>query len=311
MKRKISGVASVFFCILFLLSACGKPKNEKGDSFDIYYLNSDRTGLTKVTSEISKNQSTEKIIGRMLKALKKPTEDIDYTAPIPEGVKINSYKLEGEILYLDFNGKYVNIDPLEEKLVRAAIVKSLVQIDRISGLWLTVEGVDLNDSTGKVTGYLNEDDFVQNTGSSLNTYETANLTLYFASEAGNKLIAQNIDAKYSSNISKEKLIVEKLMKGPRKGTGYATINTEVSLLSVTIKDGICYVNLDNEFLTGGVDVKPEITIYSIVNSLVEGTTANEVQIMVNGEKNISYMDKIDLTQPLKEDMSWVEKAEEE
>jgi germination protein M len=105
-----------------------------------------------VTSEISKNQSTEKIIGRILKALKKPTEDIDYTAPIPEGVKINSYKLEGEILYLDFNGKYVNIDPLEEKLVRAAIVKSLVQIDGISGLWLTVEGADLNDSTGKDNG---------------------------------------------------------------------------------------------------------------------------------------------------------------
>lgn len=120
-----------------------------------------------------------------------------------------------------------------------------------------------------------------------------------------------MDVKYSSNMSKEKLIVEKLMKGPKKNAGYPTINPAVSLLGVTIKDGICYVNLDDEFLTGGVDVKPEITIYSIVNSLVEGTTASKVQITVNGEKNISYKDTVDLTQPLQWDMSWVENAEGE
>lgn len=310
MKRKILGAVSVFFCILFVLSACGKTADRKKDNFNIYYLNSDRTGLVKVSSEIKKNGSTEKAVERMLKALKKPSEDIDYTEPVPKGVKINSYKLEGEILYLDFNGEYEKLGALEEKLVRAAIVKSLVQIDGISGLWFAVEGQDLSDSTGKVIGYQNEDDFVQNTGSSLNSYETANLTLYFANKTGDKLIAQKVDAKYSSNMSKEKLIVEKLMKGPKKDTGYPILNPEVTLLSVTIKDEICYVNLDNEFLSSGVDVKPEITIYSIVNSLVEGTTASEVQIMVNGEKNISYMEKVDLTQPLKEDMSWVEKAEE-
>lgn len=310
MKRKISAVVSVFFCMLFMLSACGKQMDEKKNNLDIFYLNSDRTGLVRASSEVSKSENAQKAIKYMLKALKKPSEDIDYTAPIPKGVKINSYKLEGEVLYLDFNEEYKKLDLLEEKLIRAAVVKSLVQVDGISGLWFTAEGKDLNDSTGKVIGYLNEDDFVQNTGSSLNSYETANLTLYFANQTGDKLTAQKVDAKYSSNMSKEKLIVEKLMKGPKKDTGHPTLNPEVSLLSVTIKDEICYVNLDNEFLNGGVDVKPEITIYSIVNSLVEGTTASEVQIMVNGEKNISYMEKVDLTQPLKEDMSWVEKAEE-
>ncbi|CUX47705.1 GerMN domain-containing protein [Clostridium sp. C105KSO13] len=311
MKRKISAVVSVFFCMLFMLSACGKQMDEKKNNLDIFYLNSDRTGLVRASSEVSKSENAQKAIKYMLKALKKPSEDIDYTAPIPKGVKINSYKLEGEILYLDFNNQYAKIDPLEEKLIRAAVVRSLIQIDRISGLWFTVEGKDLVDSSGKVTGYLNEDDFVQNISSSLNSYETASLTLYFANATGDKLVEQKIDAKYNSNMSREKLIVEKLMKGPRKFTGYPTINPEVTLLSVTIKDEICYVNLDDEFLSGGVDVKPEITIYSIVNSLVEGTTANEVQIMVSGEKIVSYMEKIDLTQPLKEDMSWVEKTEEE
>lgn len=310
MKRKLSGIFPVFFCFLFLLSACAKRTDVQEDSFYIYCLNSDRTGLIKVTYEVTETEP-EKAAGQMLEELEMPAEDIDYTAPIPEGVKVNKYEMEGEILYIDFNEEYAKIQPLEENLVRASIVKSLVKIDGISGLWFTVAGKDMTDSTGKVMGYLNEDDFVQNTGSSLNSYETAELTLYFANKTGDKLVSQTIDAKYSSNTSKEKLIVEKLMQGPKKNTAYPTVNPDVTLLSVTIKDGICYVNLDDEFLNGGIDVKPEVTIYSIVNSLVEGTAANKVQITVNGEKNVSYMETIDLTQLFEEDRSWAKEAEGE
>ena len=310
MKRRIAGLLTVCFCLLLLLSACSKRTAVKDDSSFIYCLNGDRTVLIKVNYEVKSNDPLQ-AAEAMLKELAKPSEDIDYTAPIPKGVKVNTCKLEGELLYLDFNGRYTDIPPLEEKLVRAAVVQSLIRIEGISVLWISVDGEDLRDSEGQILGYQNEDDFVQNTGSSLNSYQTGTLTLYFANETGDKLTEQHMDVKYSSNMSKEKLIVEKLMKGPKKNAGYPTINPAVSLLGVTIKDGICYVNLDDEFLTGGVDVKPEITIYSIVNSLVEGTTASKVQITVNGEKNISYKDAVDLTQPLQRDMGWVENAEEE
>ncbi|WP_346903647.1 GerMN domain-containing protein [Faecalicatena contorta] len=310
MKRRIAGLLTVCFCLLLLLSACSKRTAVKDDSSFIYCLNGDRTGLIKVNYEVKSNDPLQ-AAEAMLKELAKPSEDIDYTAPIPKGVKVNTCKLEGKLLYLDFNGRYTDIPPLEEKLVRAAVVQSLIRIEGISVLWISVDGEDLRDSEGQILGYQNEDDFVQNTGSSLNSYQTGTLTLYFANETGDKLTEQHMDVKYSSNMSKEKLIVEKLMKGPKKNAGYPTINPAVSLLGVTIKDGICYVNLDDEFLTGGVDVKPEITIYSIVNSLVEGTTASKVQITVNGEKNISYKDAVDLTQPLQRDMGWVENAEEE
>ncbi len=196
--------------------------------------------------------------------------------------------------------------------MRAAVVQSLIRIEGISVLWISVDGEDLRDSEGQILGYQNEDDFVQNTGSSLNSYQTGTLTLYFANETGDKLTEQHMDVKYSSNMSKEKLIVEKLMKGPKKNAGYPTINPAVSLLGVTIKDGICYVNLDDEFLTGGVGNEPNGDHHLFhINSLVEGTTASKVQITVNGEKNISYKDAVDLTQPLQRDMGWVENAEEE
>lgn len=288
--------------VLLLVCACGKKTDvEEGDSY-IYCLNEDRTGLTRVQFE---NPETEPLAAAkaILEEMKKPSEDITYTTPLPEDVNIQGCTLESKVLMVDFSEEYGQLSTIEEKLVRAAIVQSVVRIDGISALWFTVDGESLRDKDGRSLGFQNEDDFVQNMGSALSSYQTATLTLYFANETGDGLVSQQMDVKYSSNVSKEKLIVEKLMKGPKKGA-YPTINTEVSLLGVTIKDEICYVNFDSEFLVGGLDVMPEITIYSIVNSLVDGTDAERVQILVNGESGFSYMETIDLTQPLEKDESW-------
>ena len=60
------------------------------------------------------------------------------------------------------------------------------------------------------------------------------------------------------------------------------------------KDGICYVNFDNSFLTESTDVSPELEIYSIVNSLCELSYINKVQISINGETNVKFKDSISL-----------------
>lgn len=54
------------------------------------------------------------------------------------------------------------------------------------------------------------------------------------------------------------------------------------------KDGICYVNLDESFLTVEGNVSTDVSVYSIVNSLVELSTVNKVQILVNGEVPASF-----------------------
>ena len=152
---------------------------------------------------------------------------------------------------------------------------------------------------------------MENTGSSPSAYQTDTLILYFADREGDSLVTQKKDVRYSSNVSREKLIVEKLMQGPSGSGAYPTINPDANLLSVTIKDGICYVNFDSTFLTGAYDVLPEVTIYSIVNSLVEGTEAVQVQITINGETNAKYMETVDLSQPFEANIDLVAADEED
>ena len=68
----------------------------------------------------------------------------------------------------------------------------------------------------------------------------------------------------------------------------------MKLISISTKDGICYVNLDNTFLTGTVNTIEAIPIYAIVDSLAELPNVNKVQILINGETNKKYREAISL-----------------
>ena len=307
MKRKIMLLAGCL-CLSVMLASCGKRTDVGKEDPFIYCLNEDRTGLTKISYDFPEGNS-EETARAVLEELKEPAEEIEYTAPIPKEVKVQGCRLRGSILDVDFNSAYLEMGALEEKLVRAAVVQSLVLIDGINAVSFTVDGEMLKDSTGFPVGLMNEDDFVENTGASPTAYQTDTLTLYFADKEGDSLVPREVDVRYSSNVSREKLIVEKLMQGPSGSGAYPTINPDANLLSVTIKDGICYVNFDSTFLTGAYDVLPEVTVYSIVNSLVEGTEAQQVQITINGETDAKYMETVDLSQPLeaKEELVAAEK----
>ncbi|MDR0963523.1 MAG: GerMN domain-containing protein, partial [Clostridium sp.] len=117
------------------------------------------------------------------------------------------------------------------------------------------------------------------------------MTLYFANATGDGLIMVNRSRLYNSNISMEKLIVEELIKGPDSPDVYPTINPATRIISVTVKDSICYVNLDDQFLTRTNNIKEEIAIYSIVNSLAELGTVNKVQIIINDIATGVFLEK--------------------
>ncbi|MDE6926069.1 MAG: GerMN domain-containing protein, partial [Acetatifactor sp.] len=115
--------------------------------------------------------------------------------------------------------------------------------------------------------------------------ELARVKLFFASDDGTQLIAAYREKHYSSNTPIERFIVEELIAGPSGQVDglNPTINPNTKIINVTTKDGICYVNLDENFLTVPENVSMEAAVYSMVNSLVELSNINKVQILVNGE----------------------------
>lgn len=75
---------------------------------------------------------------------------------------------------------------------------------------------------------------------------------------------------------------------------YPTINPTTKIISVTVQDGTCYVNLNSDFLSQPYNVASDVTVYSITNSLVELPNVNRVQISIDGETNLSYRENMSL-----------------
>ena len=166
----------------------------------------------------------------------------------------------------------------------------------------------MTDSQGNAIGYMGPEDFLQYKGSSLHQYQPKKLKLYFANENGDKLKPEEVSVRYNSNMSIERLIVDQLIKGP-SGNGLGpVIPPETKVIGVSVKDTVCYVNLDDGFLNNTCAVDPVVTVYAIVNSIVDGGASSQVQISVNGESNIKYMGVIDLSKPLSRDQNIVEES---
>ena len=277
--------------IPLLMAGCREQQQVDESGYRIWYINQDETCLKYENKELqSKNE--EGVLREMMEVMRETPTDDELKPVIPEDVELLDFDFEHNQLYLDFSPEYKKMPKVYEVLCRAAIVRTLGQIDGVEYVDFQVNGEPLTDLEGKEIGLMNEDQFIENAGEEINAYKTADLTLYFANKAGDKLVGQRVAMEYNSNISLEKLIVEQLIAGPPFEGAYPTIPSETKLLNISIKDKICYVNLDEGFLGTGYNVIESIPVYSIVNSLIENTDAQKVQISINGESNRMFRESI-------------------
>lgn len=304
---------TVFFAVCMILTICiagcgRQTEEETGKTYNIYYINNEETKVFSSPYQTT-TENEQELLKELLGQLEAIPEKMEYKAPLAGNFELLNYTWDGEQLTLNFDEYYKELDGIMEVLVRAAVVRTLSQINNISYVSFTVQNEPLTDHSGMAVGIMSEDMFIDNAGNEINTYEKVNLHLYFANEAGDRLIEEERrNVVYSSNISLEKLIVEKLIEGPAIEDHYPTINPDTKIINVTIIDNICYVNLDETFLNQPYNVTSAVTIYSIANSLAELTNVHKVQISINGETSVSYKESINLNTVFERNLDLVENA---
>ena len=282
--------------VIFGLCACGqKGKQEQGRRYEIFYVNHEETAIFAGEYR-TETTDRDALLRELIEQLGTVPEKLEYKVPLSGSLKLLGYSVTEDQLTLNFDEGYLTQSVTTEVLVRAAIVRTLTQIDGIRYISFQIKTEPLKDASGNVIGVMTADMFVDNAGNEINTYEKAKLTLYLANETGDRLEKVTRTVIYSSNISMEKLVVEQLIAGPQEGDKvYPVMNPDTRIVSVNTKDGICYVNLDNTFLTQIYNVNSEVTIYALTNSLVELPNVNKVQISINGDTNVSYKENISLS----------------
>ncbi|MGE5543573.1 MAG: GerMN domain-containing protein [Bacillota bacterium] len=140
------------------------------------------------------------------------------------------------------------------------------------------------------------------------TQEKERVTLYFADKDAMYLVPETrtVDKKDGTL---EAAVVRELTKGPQKAGSVSTIPEGTKVLSVTVDNGVAYVNFSKEFQTKhwGGSAGEIMTIYSVVNTLTELPGIEKVQFLLEGDKLESILGHMDTRVPIEPDPNLVEK----
>lgn len=286
----------------FMLVSC--TEEEESGTFLVYYTNSETEADDIIYHawkiENSFDMETTDLAQELFRKMFETDMSVEnlYSAK-PDEVNINEFFIKDNLITIDFDEHYRELSNVQEILLRAAVVLTIIQLPGVTQVQFTVDTEPLTDSSGKRIGTMNASNFVNIllTEEGMLKQET-DLTIYFTDETGSVLIPAPYHFTISNNnTSMEEYILQQLKAGPAIESTYRTMAANVEILSVVTSDDVCYVNFGSNFLEQEQPASDEILIYSIVNSLCSLTYVSSVQFLVDGSSDVMLHTMMDLSKP--------------
>lgn len=124
------------------------------------------------------------------------------------------------------------------------------------------------------------------------------VVLYFADQNGDYLKAEKRQIEMVPGLAKA--TVEQLIQGPRQTGLTRTIPQGTKIREIDISNGLCRIDLSKEFKDNhwGGSSGEILTVYSLVDTLAQFDTVNQVEILVEGQRIDTLAGHMDLTAPV-------------
>lgn len=299
MKKKL--FIPLFLLLFFQLLGCTSESTPQ-EGVRVYYRQLSRSAIGSYTYSIVSSEQNDQIT-ELWTQLQKSDPEKDRISLVPSDLEMVRFAVENSSLELYFDSSYQNMDTVSELLLRAGIVRTFCQVDGIESVTFFVDEKPLTNSAYAPLGAQTAADYVDIIGNGLSSQKKTTLTLYYANEEGTALVKKIQDVVYESSYSIEKDVINRLIQGPFTDGCCRTLPPNLQLISIGVKDKICYVNFDSSFLTDALAIDGNLIVYSIVNSLTELPDVQRVQIMVDGDSNIAFRD-ISLENPLERNLNY-------
>lgn len=296
--------------LVFGMTGCGEKTDKQLMSYQVFYINSDGRGLTGKTYQLKDaKQDLVSVIKELINRLQTPQEE-SLKSPIDEGIQVVDYQIKENQLSVYFSAGYNNKSGLDEILSRAAIVKTLCQIQEIEYVEFYVEDQPLMLS-GNAVGLMSQESFVDELNPQ-DQKQSKETVLYFANKQGNRLKKITTDITYNAAEPIARLLVEQLITGVSSIQNIdetklqSAVPSKTTLNNLTIRDNICYLDLSRDFEQQDPNVSSEVIVYSIVDTLCELPEVTKVQFSVDGEQKEKYGDLEGFNKPLERNLDLLE-----
>lgn len=297
----------ILICIMGLFSGCAKKEGKETPEnlYRVYCTNPTATKLVNKDYLMTEESDATKQVWELLDNMRVSEPELSRHPAIPEEVQIQGIKLDAGLLTITFDNSYMSMSASREIICRAAVVKTVSQVKGVDYISFNIGEKPLIDAKGKAVEMMQAKDFLESSSGVGDNMQPITLILYFANKTGDKLIETERTVLYDNEGSVERLVLDQLISGPSGQETYATLPSSTKVLGMRVKDGVCYINLDDTFINKALDVADYIPIYSIVNSMSELTGINRVQISVNGSSEILFRETISLKQQFERDLDYI------
>ena len=280
--KKFMSLLLIIILSMIVLSAC----NPDGIKIRVFFKNSTKNELREEirTVKAEKDASARTIARLAINELIKGPESEGTQGVISKSAKLISLAVNGNVATVNISKHYLQKKGVDELILRFAIVNTLCDIKGIDGVVIQVEGNNLvSETTGKEIGVLRMDGNIV-----FAPEDKLAVTLYFPDKGFEHLKGEVRRIDVQNALSLEKIVVDELLKGPQNKELSGSVPQGTKLLSVEVKDKVCFVNFSKEFASVSGSAATTMALYSVVNSLCTLRNIESVQILVNGEAGVEF-----------------------
>lgn len=281
---------SLIFCLIFI-SGC--TKKVYFEDIKLYYPTSE---LDLEVKDVNLSSTNKQSLIEEVRDMLTKIEDEDVMNYYNSDIYLSSVELNEDTLIVHLDGVYTKFSLGERTLIKSGIIKSYSNFDFISNIKFYLNGSEMEDEYGKKIDNIRISDIITLDDDSI----ASNIiicNLYYV--INDKLDIEERTFENQSTVYLAKNIVEELIKGPTNKDYTNPIPKETKVKQLEIKDGICYLDFNKEFVSRhpGGELNETLTIYSIVNTLTELNEINSVQFLIDGEKVDEYKGNYDFSMP--------------
>ena len=262
------------------------------------YLVDNSNMVARVKTITKENKDTIKKAREIINALIINSQSSKYNpsgfkAIIPEGTKILSISLSENILKINFNEKFLNIDKNNEENMLEALIYSLTEISDIKGIMIFLNNnilEELPNSKTKLPDVLDRKYGINKIYEIDDIKNTSATTIYYLSEFENTKYYTPVTFINNDSEDKIEVIIEKLKSSPINQTNlmsYLASNAE--LLDYEINENTVSLTFNNYIFEefSNKDILEEVK-YTIGLSIKENYAVDEVVFNANNEKITNF-----------------------
>lgn len=303
MNTKILRYSLIVFLIIIFIFGLFLYINSNSIKYYVIDEDFEKTVFIKKTLK-DYDELTSEAIGR--KIIESITNDecfLDNLKPTSEIPEIDTFLINGSTAMVYYDKEFSFKSPLYLQLYKSCIIKSLCETKWVDDV------IFINDEF-----YNREYNFFQYTPEdivmNIDDIKTKSVDIYHVASSGDKLIKET--KHYYENYAEDifNFVVRQVSMGPSSGDYLKILPSGFRSYSINVEKGLCTITFSDDFLQWEetVDVKPELFLYAITNSLCSCPGVEEVKLAFSYNP-IEIYRGVDISKPLYFDASFLATSE--